>query len=94
MRNSLLKVSFRFTGAPPATGAARIEVAKWIRGIYLRMLVVSTPVWVLVALGGVPTWAWIPLGAGAAIWLQGFVSLNLRIKRLRNDPVGTASNEP
>jgi hypothetical protein len=44
-------------------------------------VLVTVPVWILVALNGGPTWLWIVLGVGAATWLQGFISVNLRIRR-------------
>lgn len=85
MKESLARLGFRITGPPPPKGAPRVEVLLWMRRYYIRMLLFPTPFWILLVLIG-PTWAWIALGVGGAIWLQGFITVNLRIKRLRNLP--------
>jgi hypothetical protein len=50
------------------------------------MLLFVVPAWILIAIDDGPTWLWIALGIGAATWLQGFISVNLRIRRLRINP--------
>jgi hypothetical protein len=86
MRESLAKHSVRIFGPPPPKGAPEIETWTFVRRIYSRSILFTVPVWVLVALDRDPTWVWIVLGVGAAIWLQGFISVNRRIRRLRNAP--------
>lgn len=63
-----------------------MDAWKYVRRIYIRLLPFTVPLWLLVALQGGPTWLWIVLGIGAVTWLQGFISVSLRIKRLRSVP--------
>ncbi len=76
----------RITGPPPPKGAPKVAAWIFLRRLYCRMLLLTVPVWVIVVLDGAPTWVWIVLGVSAAIWLQGFISVNLRIRKLRNAP--------
>jgi hypothetical protein len=80
MKESLAKQGFRLFGPPPAKGASRGEALRYIRRINVRLLVFSVPVWVLLVLSG-QTWAWIVAGVTAAMWLQSFISLSIRLQR-------------
>jgi hypothetical protein len=42
----------------------------------------------LIVWASYPWWAWASLGIGALIWLQGLVSLSLRIRREREREAG------
>ena len=82
---SLAKHGVRIFGPPPTRGAPKIDAWRYVRRLYLRLLPFTIPAYVLASVYGV-TWLWIVLGVGALMWLRGFVSVNLRIKRLRNVP--------
>jgi hypothetical protein len=41
---------------------------------------------VVLVIAAPPTWAWILVATGAGVWLQGFISINLRIRRQTKDP--------
>lgn len=84
--DSLAKQGFRIYGPPPPKGAPTIETWRFVRRIYTRSFQFTVPLWILVALDGGPTWLWIVLGIGAATWLLGFISVNLRIRRLHTNP--------
>ena len=71
---------FRIYGEPPAKGAPRAESLRWIRGFYIKPLPLLVAVSALVLIWAT-TWTLILLGASSAIWLQGFISLSLRIRR-------------
>jgi hypothetical protein len=68
-------------GEPPPKGAPRPEMLRWIRGFYVKPLPVLVAVYVLVLVWASQTWTLILLGIGSAVWLQGFISLSLRIRR-------------
>jgi hypothetical protein len=89
MTGSLAKLGFRIFGPPPPKGCPKIETWKYIRRLYTRLLPFTVPMWILIALRGGPTWLWIALGVSALAWLQGFISVNLRIIKLRNDAPGS-----
>jgi hypothetical protein len=86
IRESLAKQGVRIYGPPPAKGAPKVESWIFVRRIYIRLLLFTVPLWVLVALTDPATWLWIVLGVSAVTWLQGFISVNVRIRRLRNTP--------
>lgn len=77
---------FRIFGPPPGKGAPKVEAWKYVRRIYIRLLPFTVPLWVLVALQRAPAWLWIVLAVSAVTWLQGFLSVSLRIRRLRAAP--------
>lgn len=83
---SLARQGVRIVGPPPPKGAPKVQTWRFVRRFYIRMLLITVPVWIVVAFDGAPTWLWIVLGISAASWLQGFISVNLRIRRLRNVP--------
>jgi hypothetical protein len=82
----LTNQSVRIFGPPPPNDAPKVQTWMFVRRIYSRMLLFVVPAWILIALDGSPTWLWIALGISAVTWLQGFISVNLRIKRLRSNP--------
>ena len=86
MMEWLTKQSLRIFGPPPPKGAAKVQTWMFVRRIYSRMLLFVVQAWILIALDDGPTWLWIAFGVSAATWLQGFISVNLRIRRLRSTP--------
>lgn len=86
IRDSIGKQSTRIYGPPPPKSAPEVERWIFVRRIYSRVVLFTVPLWITLALNGGPTWLWIVLGVGAATWLQGFISVNLRIRRLRRAP--------
>jgi hypothetical protein len=85
-REWLARQGFRIVGPPPPKGAPKAELLRFVRRCYTRMLPFYIPLLVLLVFAGLPTWAWIVVAAGAALWLQGFISINLRIKRQAKGP--------
>lgn len=83
----MIAISCRVFGPPPAKGAPEIERLVWLRRFYLTSLPLSLCVYAMVALFGLPTWGWIALGFGAVIWVAGFTSLALRIRRVDREGV-------
>jgi hypothetical protein len=86
IKESLAKQGVRMFGSPPPKGAPKVEAWMYVRRIYSRSLLFTVPIWIVLALDGGPSWQWILFGISAATWLQGFISVNLRIRRLRNLP--------
>jgi hypothetical protein len=77
----------RIIGPPPEQGAARVEVLRWIRRFYALGLATGVPVMVLaLLLAGGATAVYIPVGLGALIWLQGFITVNVQIRRAQQQP--------
>jgi hypothetical protein len=85
MSGRLVSAGFRFLGPPPAAGAPRHERLRWIRGYYIRILPLALLTCVLVAVFLSPPWDWVAPLVGALLWLQGFGSLTLRIRRDQHD---------
>jgi hypothetical protein len=77
----LRSLAFKMYGEPPPKGAPRSESLRWLRGFYLKPLPVLLVICALALVLGASTWMLVLLGIGAAIWVQGFVSLNIRIRR-------------
>jgi hypothetical protein len=83
VRSRLVSAGYRIFGKPPAANAPRKERLLWLRRYYLRTLLVSLPALVLLAVYSSRAWVWAVLGAGALVWVQGFASLSVRIRRER-----------
>jgi hypothetical protein len=81
MSGRLASAGYRILGTPPAPDAPRKARLLWLRGYYLRMLPLSLLAYVLMAIVLPTPWAWIVPAVSALLWLQGFVSLSLRIRR-------------
>ena len=80
----LRSLGFKTYGEPPPKGAPRSDLLRWLRGLYLKPLPILLVICVLAALAlasGASTWILVPLGVSAAIWVQGIVSLSIRIRR-------------
>ena len=82
-RNPLMRIGYRFLGEPPASGATRMERLLWLRGFYLRMIPLSVAVSAMVALFLPAPWAWVVPCLSVLLWAQGFVTLNVQIRRER-----------
>ncbi len=77
-------LSTRLLGPIPVKGAPEIDRFEWLRGVYLRMLPFNLVAFaVALLISGWPTIALLLVAACALIWLQGWISLTLRIRRLR-----------
>lgn len=80
----LRSLAFKIYGEPPSKGAPRSESLRWIRGLYLRplpLLVVLLVICALALVMGAPSWILALLGISVAVWVQGYVSLSIRIRR-------------
>jgi hypothetical protein len=74
---------FWILGPPPAAGAPRHERLRWVRGCYLRTLPLSLIVYALVVIYLSAPWDWLAPVVGALLWLEGYGSLTIRIRRER-----------
>ena len=83
MKNWLTKQSFRIFGQPPSQHAPEVERLRYIRRIYAQLAPLYVLAVIIAATSGFPTWAWIVIAFGAAAWLQGLISLMVRIRRTR-----------
>jgi hypothetical protein len=72
---------WRFLGEPPPKGAPRVQLLRWIRGFYLRLLPFTLVVYALALIWLSQTWIFVLLAAYALIWLQSVISLTVRIRR-------------
>ncbi len=77
----MTSVANKLFGVPPGPGAARIERLRWVRRFYLRPLPLVVIVYTLGVTSVRSPVEWALLGTGALLWIQGFASLSLRIKR-------------
>ena len=82
----LARQSTRIFGPSPPKDAPKIETWRFVRRIYARTLLFAIPAWIVIALDDGPVWLWILFGISAVTWLQGFISVNRRIRRLRSSP--------
>ncbi|HXM87036.1 MAG TPA: hypothetical protein VN889_05335 [Solirubrobacteraceae bacterium] len=79
--NRLRSLGFKIYGEPPPKGAPRSKLLRWIRGFYFKLLPPMLVIYVLVVVVVSQTWVLIVLAASALIWLQGMISLSLRVRR-------------
>ena len=68
-------------GAPAPRDAPRIQRLRWIRRLYLRPLPLYLLIYVMAALAGVSPLFWAVLGVAVLLWLEGLLSLGMRIRR-------------
>jgi hypothetical protein len=74
-------VIYRVVGAPPASGASRVERLRWVRNFYRFGLVAIAMLVIFVALLGDGTFWWVAAAVIAGIWLVGLVSISMQIRR-------------
>jgi len=74
-------LAFKIYGEPPPKDAPRSESLRWVRGFYLKPLPLLLGICAAALVLGASTWILVLLGVSAAVWAQGFVSLNIRIRR-------------
>jgi hypothetical protein len=79
--NRLRVLSVKLYGEPPPKGSPRSTMLRWIRGFYIKQLPLIVPVYVVVLVWASQTWVLIVLAASSLVWLQGLVSLSVRIPR-------------
>lgn len=72
---------WRLVGEPPAKSAPRHERLRWVRRFYVVQLPITLPVFVLLLVVSSSTWSYVVLGVAAFLWLEGYLSLSLRIRR-------------
>lgn len=58
-----------------------MQLLRWIRGYYLRMLPLTLVVVAMLLVWESQTWVFVLLALSALIWLQSVTSLSLRIRR-------------
>jgi hypothetical protein len=79
--NRLRSLGVKLYGEPPPKSAPRSELLRWIRGFYLKLLPLTLASYAVGLVWASQTWIFVVLGASAFIWLQGVISLSLRIRR-------------
>jgi hypothetical protein len=72
-------------GEPPDREAPRVEQMRWVRGFYLKPLPLTLLACAFIVIYA-PTPVLIAAGVGLTIWLQGLISLTLRIRREERGP--------
>jgi hypothetical protein len=77
----LAKLGRRITGPPPARDAPKMELLLFVRRVYLRALPLALVSYVLAVVYLPTLWAWAVPAVGMLLWVQGFASLSLRIRR-------------
>jgi hypothetical protein len=83
--NRVRSLGFKLYGAPPPKGSRKSQQLRWIRGFYLKPLPLVLVVDVMGPRVVSQPWVLVLLGAGMAIWLQGLISISLRIRREERD---------
>jgi hypothetical protein len=70
-------------GEPPGKDTSRLARLCWIRRMYLVMMLVGLPVYVFLFVFASTTWVFVVVGTGIVLWLQGVISLSVRIRNER-----------
>jgi hypothetical protein len=68
-------------GPPPPKGAPPSQRLRYVRRMYWRMLLFALPLYAILTISAEPAWVLVPAAVGTLIWLQGFASLSVRIRR-------------
>jgi hypothetical protein len=82
-------LAVKLFGEPPGEDAPDAAKLRWVRRFYLRPLPLVLVVYAMLALWATSAVVLVLAAVGALVWLQGFISLSLRIRR-----VGTPPTEP
>ncbi len=77
----MLSLSENLYGKPPAKDALKSERLRYVRGFYIRTLPITLFAYIFIIVLGPPTWMIAMLAVVAVVWIQGFTSLSLRIRR-------------
>lgn len=77
----LRSLAYKLYGEPPPKGAPRYEMLRWIRGFYFRQLPPTLAAFAVLAVWASATLIFLVLAVSTLIWLQGVISLSLRIRR-------------
>jgi hypothetical protein len=77
----LRSLAFKLYGEPPPAGAPRSQLLRWIRGIYVRLLPLTVLAYAMLVVWASQTWVFVVLAVTALLWLQGVVSLSVKIGR-------------
>lgn len=78
---ALRAASVRLYGEPPSKDAPRSQRLRWVRRLYLRMLLFALPAYACVFVFTRQTWVFVVVAVGALIWLEGVTSISIRIRR-------------
>ena len=70
-----------FAPAPPADGADKVTQWRWVRSVQLRQLYIVVPLFVLVALLGLPTVLLVLAALGLFAGVANALYLTLKIRR-------------
>jgi hypothetical protein len=70
-----------FLGEPPAKGAPRAQLLRWLRGIHLRTLPLALVAYAMLLVWADEAWILLTAGIGLLISLESVISLSVRIRR-------------
>jgi len=72
--------------ATPPPGAPKVDLLAWTRRMYVRLLRVEVPMFLLLAVFAITTpWIWLIVIGLAAMWLVGFALVNVELRRERRN---------
>jgi hypothetical protein len=77
----LQALSVRLYGPAPPKDAPKVARLQWLRRFYVRTLPFNLVAYSVAALFGLSAIGWFVVGGTAIVWLQGWLSLSLRIRR-------------
>jgi hypothetical protein len=79
--SGLQRLGAKLYGAPPAKGAPRVEVLRYVRRLAARMTLLYVPVIAVAIVLSFPTWLCALLGITALSGLANIASLTSKIRR-------------
>jgi hypothetical protein len=74
----LRSLAWKVFGAPPAKGAPRVQLLRWIRAVQLRALPFALIAYVMLLVWAAQTWVLVTAAVGGLISLESVVSLSVR----------------
>jgi hypothetical protein len=87
----LADMGVKVFGQPPPKDAPRSAQLRWVRRFYGWGLLFGLPACAGLVARGSQTWMLVVVGIGALLWLQGFASINVQIRRaLRGESLRTS----
>jgi hypothetical protein len=73
-------LALKLLGEPPPKGAPRVQMLRWIRGIYFRTLPLNVLAYAMLLVWASQAWIFVVIAATALMWLQGVASLSSKIR--------------